>query len=243
MAASLDRYTYVGSELDLFAAATTWKTYVRGRVGPYLGREVLEVGAGHGGTTRVLIRPDAARWVCLEPDPALAARLAKSIAAGELPAACRVLVGTVADVEDQPPFDTILYMDVLEHIEDDRAELARAAGRLKPGGHMIVLSPAHQWLFTPFDRAIGHYRRYTRASLRAVGPPGLDLVRLIYLDSVGLLASLGNRLVLRSSMPSPGQIRLWDRAMVPLSRLFDPILGHRAGKSILAIWRKPASSD
>ena len=85
-----------------------------------------------------------------------------------------------------------------------------------------------------------HYRRYTRASLRSAGPEGLDLVRLIYLDSVGLLASLSNRLVLRSSMPTPGQIRLWDKGTIPLSRLFDPIFGHWVGKSILAIWQKPA---
>jgi SAM-dependent methyltransferase len=242
MTAPEDRYTYVGSELDLFATATTWKAYVRRRLEPYLGREVLEVGAGQGGTTRFLIRPDVVLWVCLEPDPSLAAKLASSIAARELPAACQVAVGTVASVEDEPRFDTLLYIDVLEHIEDDRAELARAAGRLKPGGHLVVLSPAHQVLYTPFDRAIGHYRRYNRASLQGVGPEGLDLVRLIYLDSVGLIASLGNRLVLRSSMPNPRQIRVWDKAMVPLSRLLDPILGHRVGKSILGIWRKPASS-
>jgi SAM-dependent methyltransferase len=242
MTAPEKQYTYVGSELDLFATATTWKGYVRRRVEPYLGREVLEVGAGQGGTTRVLIRPDTVRWVCLEPDPILAAKLAESIAARELPAACRVVVGTVASVENQASFDTLLYMDVLEHIEDDRAELARVAGRLKPGGHLVVLSPAHQFLYSPFDRAIGHYRRYTRASLRDVGPEGLDLVRLIYLDSVGLLASLGNRLVLRSSMPNPGQIRLWDKAMIPLSRLLDPILGHRLGKSVLGVWRKPELS-
>jgi SAM-dependent methyltransferase len=243
MTAPDDRYTYVGSELDLFAMATTWKAYVRRRVEPYLGREVLEVGAGHGGTTRALIRPDAVRWVCLEPDAPLAARLASSIAAGELPGACRVVVGTLGDVADEPPFDTLLYMDVLEHIEDDRAELARAGGRLKPGGHLVVLAPAHQWLMTPFDRAIGHHRRYNRASLRAVGPDDLKLLRLVYLDSVGLLASLGNRLVLHSSMPNPGQIRVWDRSMVPLSRFFDPLFGNRVGKSILGVWRKPAAPE
>src|SRR5262249_55712173 len=73
MTAPEDRYTYVGSELDLFATATTWKAYVRRRLEPYLGREVLEVGAGQGGTTRFLIRPDVVLWVCLEPDPSLAA--------------------------------------------------------------------------------------------------------------------------------------------------------------------------
>lgn len=102
-----------------------------------------------------------------------------------------------------------------------------------------MLAPAHQWLFTPFDEAIGHYRRYTRRWLRAAAPDGLALSRLVYLDSIGMLASLGNRLVLKSSMPSSGQIAAWDRLMVPLSTLADPLLGYSIGKSVLAVWKKP----
>ena len=71
-----------------------------------------------------------------------------------------------------------------------------------------------------------------------MSPEGLSLVRLDYLDSVGMLASLGNRLVLKSAMPSPGQVAVWDRLMVPVSRLVDPLLGHRLGKSVLAVWRR-----
>jgi SAM-dependent methyltransferase len=234
-------YTYVGSELDLFESAVNWKDSVRCQVSPFLGEAVLEVGAGHGGTTRALCRGRFGRWVCSEPDASLADRLSRSIAVGDLPACCRVVVGTIDALGDEPPFDSILYMDVLEHIEDDRAELVRAAGRLRPGGYLVVLAPAHPWLFSPFDEAVGHHRRYTRRSLRATAPEGLDLIRLRSLDSVGLLASLGNRLLLRQSMPRPGQIALWDRLMVPLSRLVDPLGGYSVGKSVLGIWRKPSS--
>jgi SAM-dependent methyltransferase len=231
-------YTYVGSELDLFGAAVNWKSYVRRQVARYLGRDVLEVGAGHGGTTRMLCDGRADRWTCLEPDASLADRLLAAISAGDLPDCCRMRIGTLADIEDEERFDTILYMDVLEHIADDRAELELAVDRLRPGGHLIVLAPAHPWLFTPFDAAIGHYRRYTKGTLRAAAPSGLPMVRLAYLDAVGMLASLGNRLVLRSAMPNPGQIAVWDRFLVPLSYLADPLLGHTVGKSVLAIWRK-----
>ncbi len=63
---------------------------------------------------------------------------------------------------------------------------------------------------------------------------------MIYLDSVGAFASLGNRVVLRQSMPTLKQILLWDGRMVPLSKVFDSLLGYRAGKSVLGIWRKKA---
>jgi SAM-dependent methyltransferase len=234
----MSTYTYVGEELDLFSAATNWKGYFRSRLNPYLGSDVLEVGAGLGGTTRLLCRGTESRWVCLEPDPALAEQLKAEQARGTIPANCRVEVGTLETLGASAGFDTLLYIDVLEHIEDDAAEVIRAAERLAPGGHVIALSPAHQWLYSPFDKAIGHYRRYTKSTLAALTPPSLELVRLIYLDSVGLLASAGNRMLLKSSMPNKGQIALWDRVMVRVSKGLDPLLGYSVGKSVLGVWRK-----
>ena len=123
---------------------------------------------------------------------------------------------TIGSLGDSRRFDAILYLDVLEHIADDRAELDRAARLLRPSGKIIVLAPAHQWLFTAFDSAIGHYRRYDRKSLQALAPRGCRLTSLSYLDSVGMLASLINRLLLRQPMPKRGQILLWDRLLVRL---------------------------
>ena len=234
-----DSYHYVGDELDLFAAATNWKAYFRRRIQPYLGSRVLEVGAGLGGTTRALCQGTESRWVCLEPDPQLAKRLEAEQAAGRLLGGCEVVVGTLDDQLADDTFDSVLYMDVLEHIEGDRAELVQAARRVAPGGYLVVLSPAHQWLFTPFDRSIGHCRRYSRASLQAVGPSGLNLVWLGYLDSVGFFASLANKLLLQQSMPTPKQIAFWDGILVRTSTWVDPILGHRAGKSVLGVWQAP----
>lgn len=234
----MSQYTYEGSELDLFADARVWKSNLQRQLDPFLGPEVLEVGAGFGGTTRFLCKGNHQRWVCLEPDDALASRLAASIADGSLPSCCQVSVGTTADLSDDS-FDTILYIDVVEHIEHDAEELARAAALLRPGGHLAVLSPAHQWLYTPFDQAIGHFRRYSKRSLAALSPPGLDRVRLRYLDTAGLLASLGNRLVLNSAMPSPKQIAFWDRYLVRASRVLDPLLNYQLGKSVLGVWKRP----
>ncbi len=231
--------TYIGTELDLFAAATRWKAYVARQIRPYLNApEILEVGAGLGGTTRVFCDGRQDRWVCLEPDPQLASRIQRSIDTLALPGCCRAVVGTLeTEGVALGQFDTLLYMDVLEHIENDRDELNRAARHVKPGGHVVALGPAHPFLYTPFDRAVGHYRRYTRTMIRDLKPEGLTLVRNVYLDSVGLLASLGNRLFLRSAMPQPGQIAFWDRVLVRASTVVDPLLGHALGKSVLSVWR------
>jgi hypothetical protein len=126
------------------------------------------------------------------------------ILAAELPAGrnYEVVTGTVAYLPSSREFDVILYIDVLEHIEDDGREMERAASHLKPNGIIIVLSPAYQRLFTSFDEEIGYFRRYTQASLTAAAPPGFHLERMLYVDSAGMLASLGNRFLLNSRMPS-----------------------------------------
>jgi SAM-dependent methyltransferase len=231
------QFKYAGSELELFEKARNWKAYWRAQIAEFVRGEVLEVGAGIGANTLALASLAHERWTCLEPDAALAARI-------ELPPGGRHRVAT-GTIDDLPPdanidakFDAILYIDVLEHIEDDRGEMARAAARLEPGGVLIVLAPAHPFLFTPFDRAIGHFRRYTRASLLQAAPATLSLEKLIYLDAAGMLASAANRVLLRRAMPTERQILTWDRLLVPISRLMDPCFAGRVGKSVLGIWRK-----
>ena len=227
-------FHYIGSELDTFAHATNWKSYVRAKVRPYLAGDVLEVGAGIGAVTRLLCDGTQKRWVCLEPDRALAERI-KADAPPKLEA-CEVIVGALSDLDTREMFDAILYMDVLEHIEDDRTELARAAQHLKPGGTLLILAPALPWLFTPFDSAIGHYRRYTKDSLHAIAPQSVREEEIVYLDAVGMMASAGNRLFLHSATPTVRQILFWDRFLVPASRFVDKVLAYSLGRSVLAIW-------
>ena len=230
----MEVFTYQGQELDVFAGASNWKRYWGSRLRKWISGDVLEPGAGIGANTVLLQNPEVRSWHCLEPDARLAARLARAVT--HLPN-CSVTQGMVAAVAGKS-FDTILYVDVLEHIADDRGELAAAASLLRAGGRLVVLSPAHPFLFSPFDRAIGHYRRYERASMLACSPPGCPVESLFWLDAVGMLASLGNRLVLHSRHPTPGQIRFWDRYMIPVSRVLDPVLGYRLGRTMCAVWRR-----
>lgn len=229
--------SYIGNELDLFAHASNWRDYWCQEVRGFLGGRVLEVGAGIGSATWALCDGEVDRWVALEPDPVLAERLREGAAARG-----KTLVETICGTIDAVPagetFSAVLYIDVLEHIADDGAELHKACNRLEPGGHLIVLVPAHPFLFSEFDRAIGHFRRYDRAGLRSLRPAGCREVFIRYLDSVGLCASLGNRLLLHKPNPTTAQIALWDGRMVPVSRMLDPLLGHSLGKTLLAVWQR-----
>ena len=230
-------FQYMGSELEIFAHAKHWKSYVESKLGPYLDGDVLEVGAGIGGTTRALNDGRHGRWVCLEPD----AEFAKKIGGAPHLENCEVVLGMLPDVNPEEKFDAILYIDVLEHIKEDKNELVLAAEHLKTNGVIVVLAPAFPWLYTRFDEAIGHFRRYTRKSLRAIAPQGLREEKCIYLDAFGVLASAGNLFFLHAASATAGQMRFWDGYLVPLSRFIDPVLGFSLGRSVLAIWRKAPS--
>ncbi len=239
-AASRAEFSYGGGELELFRRAENWKRYFAAQLEGFLVGDVIEVGAGVGGTTHALCNSRVRSWTALEPDRQAARQIEALLAERPLAAPSRIVVGGVTALPADAVFDAAVYADVLEHIEDDREELLRCACRLRPGGALCVLSPAHAWLFSPFDAAIGHHRRYSRASLARLTPAGASLVLLRYLDSAGLFASLGNRLLLRQSLPTERQILFWDRRLVPLSRGLDPLTGYRLGKSVLAVWRMAA---
>lgn len=230
---------YEGRELESFAHARRWKAYVARMLGPYLQGAVLEAGAGLGETTRAL-RPASAAvsWTCLEPDALMARTISDAARAGALGADVGSVCGTIVDLPGEPAYDTVLYVDVLEHIADDHAELAEAARRLRPCGRIVVLSPAWPFLYSEFDKAIGHHRRYTKRMLRALTPDGTMIETAFYLDAVGMLASAANKLLLRQRLPTLRQVLLWDRAMVPLSRLLDPLTGRSFGRSVVTVWRK-----
>ncbi len=235
----MNEFKYVGSELDLFAAAVNWKAYWSGQIRPFLTGDILEVGAGIGSNTQFLDPGGPGRFLCLEPDPLLAAQLEQKLKETKTRRKYEAACGTMQSLAAQQ-FDTIVYIDVLEHIEHDREELNTAASLLRPGGRLIVLAPAHQRLFTPFDAAIGHFRRYDRPMIRAISPASLRLEHLRYLDCVGLCASTANLLFLKQSMPTSSQIGFWDGWIVPVSRVLDKLLFYAAGKTIVAIWRKPS---
>ena len=230
---------YIGTELEVFSAAQNWKAYFSRALTPFIRDRVLEVGAGIGTNIPYLRTSSVREWTSVEPDASLASRIAERAANGHLPPGCRVLTGTIDALDAAARFDAILYIDVLEHIADDREELTRAAEHLAARGNLVVLGPAHQFLFSPFDSAIGHFRRYSRSMLAALSPAGCQLQSCFMLDSMGLFASLANRVLLNSSMPTERQLAFWDKVLVPISRIaVDRLTGYKIGKSIVAVWQR-----
>jgi Methyltransferase domain len=231
-------FSYIGTELELFANATNWKNYVGVNLRPYITGSVIEVGAGLGSSTRYLCSGSHVRWLCLDPDANHVSHLKALIAARKLPACCEARWGVLADLAPTDCANTIIYVDVLEHIQDDESEMLVAAAHLAPGGRIIVLAPAFKSLYSPFDTAVGHYRRYVRKDAKRLTRELLTLQATFFLDSAGFFASALNRLILRKSHASARDVQIWDKMIVPISMRTDKILGSLFGKSIVMIWQK-----
>lgn len=233
----MESQSYIGGELELFQVAENWKQYYGSFIKPHLKGTVIEVGAGIGGTTKHLCDGSQTEWLCIEPDNRLEQHVVAMIENNELPYCCKSICGVLSDVKNKQA-DAIIYIDVIEHIEDDKEELLKASTYLKPGGVLAILVPAHQYLYSNFDKSIGHYRRYSRKQLKAVIPSTLTIEKALYLDSVGLTASLAQKLLLKQSYPKVSQIKIWDNFMVPISKITDWLTGYNLGKSVLLIARK-----
>lgn len=234
----MEAFDYSGNELELFALAKNWKSYWSSEIRPFIGEVVLEVGAGIGANANTLRSNHYQSWVCLEPDKTMCEMMKHRITQGTLPNYLEIRSGTIKSLNDSEKFDTILYIDVLEHIENDRGELKEAADRLISKGKVIIVSPAHNFLYSEFDKNIGHFRRYDKKMMIATIPEEFQVLEISYLDSVGLLASLVNKLLLRTANPTHAQIQIWDRFMVTTSRVIDPLFGRRIGKSIICVLEK-----
>jgi SAM-dependent methyltransferase len=198
------------------------------------------VGAGTGTITRKLVErvPDVS-IVALEPADNLFASLDAYAALTDRVTAQH---GTLAErgAQHEGAFDAVMYVNVLEHIADDRREVRLAAEALKPGGALLVFGPALEALYSQLDHKAGHYRRYSLHHLREiVEGANLRIVSLRYFDLLGLLPYLVVYRWLHRTQITSSTMWGYDRLIVPVSRLIQQILGHPpAGKNVILVARK-----
>src|SRR5690349_12881124 len=134
-----NQYNYPGQELAFFEKAVNWKAYFSSFIKPFIGKNVLEVGSGIGATTRLLNDGSATRWTLLEPDEEMNKILQHKKETQSQFSNCIIRNETTFQLSSSEKFDTIIYIDVLEHIENDREEMRRAFELLRPNGHLIIL--------------------------------------------------------------------------------------------------------
>jgi len=133
-------------------------------------------------------------------------------------------------------FDTILYLNVLEHIEDDIAELGRARQMLTESGKVIIVVPAHMWLYSKIDKLTGHYRRYSRQSIFRVASRHFRQIQIMNFDSVGLIPYWLVYKLGKSTQVSGANAKFYSWVILRLSHaLFVTTRGRLIGKNLIVV--------
>ena len=193
---------------------------------------IIDFGAGAGTFALPLSKTDVA-VVCIEPDPGLRDDLSSAGLTAH------------ADLEAVPSgsVDCVYSLNVLEHIEDDRATLTALFGRVRPGGKVIIYVPAFNLLFSEMDRLVGHHRRYRRKELVAkMQGAGFEVTDARYIDCLGFLSALVYRWIGNDKgVISPGAVRIYDRFVFPVSRILDRLFFGSFGKNLLVVGTRPDS--
>jgi SAM-dependent methyltransferase len=225
--------SYFGRDLEAMSFAENYHEWVLSHFDAFLQGRIAEVGAGSGNLSRMLLKRTGIRELCcFEPSSNMFPLLEKRLQ-GESRATC-----TNGFFGGGEGFDGILYANVLEHVEDDENELRIVHGALRPGGSLLVFVPAGRWLYSDFDRSIGHYRRYTKNELAAkVKSAGFVVQTCRYLDSVGVVPWYLAFVLLRKSL-SPGNVSVYDRLVVPWLRRIETVLPPPFGKNLVLVATK-----
>ena len=222
--------------LSTLEGADNYADWIYGLISPHLGSNVLEVGAGHGELTDRLRR--AAHVTATDLSKRCVDELAQRFATcGEV----EVIHADVAELgAKNRRFDSVVLVNVLEHIHDDVDALVALRDLLQPGGRLCVFVPAFEGLYSDFDRRIGHRRRYRRSHLVTIfDQAGLEVVDARYVNTIGALAWW---LFARQLGQVPTQrwsVKLYDRIAVPVIRRFEGGRAPRFGQSLVCIGARP----
>ncbi len=224
--------------LESLGRANRFNAWVADLVAPAVSGRVLEIGCGTGNFTGLLAeRATSVTAVDLNPEYVEAARRRWD---GDPRLSFHCRDATAADWDAE--FDTIVLLDVLEHIEDDAGFLGALYRALRPGGTLILKVPSGEWLYGSLDRAIGHHRRYTKASLgRALGNAGYLDPDCLYFNWLGILGWWFNGRLLGRTTPPAAQVGMIEK-LVPLLRGLERAVPLPLGLSLIAISRRPAAA-
>jgi 2-polyprenyl-3-methyl-5-hydroxy-6-metoxy-1,4-benzoquinol methylase len=209
---------------------------------PSSSQRVIEIGAGIGTMTKLLTNSvPHARITSLEPSVDPFSELSTRHARGDLGQQIEIVneTSTMHSGEHAGIYDAAMHVNVLEHIENDLAELRTVAGLLRKGGTLHLFVPALPALYGPLDAKSGHYRRYRKKSLKAlVEGAGFTIERISYFDLLGAPAYFALSKSGKATI-SGGDVEKFDKIWVSVSKRFDRLFGTRLpfGKNLVVVAR------
>ena len=242
--ASNGAFAYTGRELEAMSEASNYHRWILEIFAPYLGRHLVEVGAGLGSFSELILGQHACETLSLvEPSGEMYQQL--SARAGSLPASPRVVTyqanfpEAASQISARQSPDSVIYVNVLEHIADDEVELDAIHQALADRGRVFIFVPALRWLYGAFDERVGHVRRYTKRELEAkLRRAGFRPIVSRYFDLPGVAPWWIKYRLLKSATMEPGAVRFYDRFVVPVARRFESVISPPLGKNVIVVAEK-----
>lgn len=237
-----DSFDYEGGDLEAMAQAEKYYKWILQIIQPYLGKDIVETGAGVGSFSKLLKSTNPKTLTLIEPAKRMHDQLRENVPSTKTTKVTTLndyLKGSEAKLKGK--VDTFVYINVFEHIEDDVAELKRINGILKPGGHAIIFVPALKQLYSEFDKSIGHYRRYDKTSLRKLAEDSdMSVVKMRYMDMPGILPWWLSFVAMKRKGLAPTMVGIYDRFAVPIIRTVENTIEAPVGKNVLLVAKKRA---
>ncbi len=230
---------YDGHDLEVLSQLPNYYGWTVDIFRPFIHGKGIEVGAGSG-TVSALLRSHLESLVLVEPSPNLAEILSRRFETEpKVTVINRTFEAYSRTLQDRSQ-DTVVLVNVLEHIEDDVLAVKEFFRILKPGGHLLLFVPAMQFLYSRLDRMLGHYRRYHLEGIRRlVEGAGFEIILAHYFDLLGVLSWWLINTVGRRTEFNAVMIGLYDRYAVPVTRSIEKLFHPPLGKNIVLVAQSP----
>lgn len=218
--------------LKYFDLANNYREYQINLIKPYMKREILEVGPGNGQVIENFIHKN--EITLIEPEKYFFNILKKKFKKKNV----KILRCKISSLKKK--FDTILYSDVLEHINNDIIELNMAKKLLKKNGHLIVIVPAFQKLYSSFDNKVSHMKRYEKKFFFEFSNIyNIDIILIKYFDCIGYIILTISKFFNFNNKSTILGIKIWNN-LIPISKFLDKIFykSNKIGKSLICVYKK-----
>ncbi len=232
---------YVGKDLEAMSFAVNYHKWILKEFMPFIGQDIVEVGAGTGSFSELLLDLKPASLSLVEPSGMFEhlTRIQKQAGATELFFYHSIFLTASREIMEVSRPDTVIYVNVLEHIDDDRGELSAVFETLEVGGNCLIFVPALQSLYGDFDRKVGHFRRASKRDLETkCTAAGFEIVRSTFFDFAGVLPWFVKYRILKSDSLGAAGVKLYDSLVIPIMSRIEPWFGVPIGKNLLIVVRK-----
>ena len=231
--------------LNAIQKADNFNRWMYEQIRPFLKGDIVEIGSGVGTFSRLVAHDfPKSRIVVSDIDTDYVKALKEEFRDKKNISSFKIDLGDKEDFKQiSHPVDTVFALNVLEHVKDDIGTMNEIYRLLKPGGRFIVLVPAHQWLYSPIDKAVGHHRRYNKRMMRKrIAKTPFVLKKMFYFNAPAIAGWIVNGLIFRRSEIDDGAMGLFNK-LVPAFRIIEKYFLFRlVGISLIVILEKKADS-